>query len=549
MLKPQAIPEIPEQTAKIARVVFRKGNVYMKLREEFGVLYADADFAKLFSHTGQPGLPAWLLALVTVFQFMENLSDRQAADAVRARIDWKYALGLELDDVGFDFSVLSEFRSRLALESAEEVLLDRMLTHFKAKGLVKARGKQRTDSTHVLASVRIINRLELVGETLRAALNDLANEVPAWLQQLAPAEWYERYGRRVEDYRLPVAKEKREAYAVQVGVDGFALLDALDNSDLSAIPVEVKELPAVQMLRRVWEQQYERVNGKTLWRTADQLLPAKDRCHSPYDSEMTYSQKREYEWVGYKVHFTETCDADSPHLITDVQTTQAHVPDVKLTSKIHDALERKDLLPADHLLDEGYADADLQVNALSTQGIQIIGPLRTDRSWQTLAAQGFGLESFSVDWEKQQVTCPTGKIATRWSESTYKSRPIINVKFETKDCLSCEARSLCTKAVKSPRQLSLRPREQFEALKISRNNAHSQEWHSKYRQRAGIEGTLSQGVRSAGLRRSRYSGLAKTHLQHTATAAATNLHRAVVWLAGNKPQGTRVPAFAKLKPS
>jgi transposase len=178
-----------------------------------GTLIQDEDFVALFAKDGAPGLPPWRLALVTILQFHEHLSDRQAAEAVRARIDWKYVLSLELTDSGFDFSVLSEFRARLVKGGAEEVLLEKLLAWCRALGLVKARGKQRTDSTHVVAAVRYMNRLELVGETLRAALNDLAAQAPDWVRAVARAEWYERYQRRSEQGRLPKGKEARESYA------------------------------------------------------------------------------------------------------------------------------------------------------------------------------------------------------------------------------------------------------------------------------------------------------------------------------------------------
>lgn len=200
-LHPQPIGEIPETTVRIAHAAFRKGNTIMRLRDEFGALYTNADFAHLFPVRGQSALAPWRLALVTVFQFLENLTDRQAADQVRARIDWKYTLGLELNDSGFDFSVLSEFRTCLIQGKANHLLLDKMLAHFKAQGLVKAKGKQRTDSTHVLAHVRALNHLGLVAETLRAALNEFATQAPDWTRAMAEPEWFERYGRRVFDFR------------------------------------------------------------------------------------------------------------------------------------------------------------------------------------------------------------------------------------------------------------------------------------------------------------------------------------------------------------
>src|SRR3954466_552626 len=185
MLKPSPIGPVPEATARVARAAFRKGNPLLKLRDELGAVFADADFADLFPRLGRPGLPPWRLALVTLLQFRENLPDRQVAEAVRARIDWKYLLGLELANPGFDHSVLCEFRSRLLEGRAEERLLGKLLDACRARGLLKARGRQRTDATRVLASIRALNRLELVGETLRAALNELATAVPDWLREVA----------------------------------------------------------------------------------------------------------------------------------------------------------------------------------------------------------------------------------------------------------------------------------------------------------------------------------------------------------------------------
>jgi Transposase domain (DUF772) len=191
---------------------------------------------------GVPGDPA-RLALVSVLQFAEGLSDRQAADAVRARIDWKYALGLELTNTGFDASVLSEFRARLVGGGAAQGLLERMLERLRAQGLLGRGGRQRTDATCVVAAVRELNRLELVTETLRAALEALAAAAPTWLLAMVPEDWYERYGQRASDYRLPQAKAARAALAVTVGgADGFALLDAVHATDA---PVWLRQVPAV----------------------------------------------------------------------------------------------------------------------------------------------------------------------------------------------------------------------------------------------------------------------------------------------------------------
>ncbi|MCI0710942.1 MAG: transposase [Chloroflexi bacterium] len=223
-LHPQLIPAIPDDTREVAQAAFRKGNRYMQMRDELGTFFNDEQFADLFPTVGQLAESPWRLAVVTVMQFTENLTDRQAADAVRARIDWKYALSLELTDDGFDFSVLSEFRKRLLANGAEARLLEIMLAGFQERDLLKAGGKQRTDSTHILANVRDLNRLEFVSETLRAALNELATTAPDWLKTWVPDEWFKRYSRPFSEYRLPQKEDERLAFGEQIGRDGIELL-------------------------------------------------------------------------------------------------------------------------------------------------------------------------------------------------------------------------------------------------------------------------------------------------------------------------------------
>jgi transposase len=179
-LHPHATYRIPEETQRVARAAFPRGNLYMQVADRLGTIYHDAQCAALSPTRGQPAEAPARLALATVLQCAEGLSDRQAADAVRSRIDWKYVLGLDRTDPGFHHTVLSEFRTRLVTGEAEQLLLEALLTLVRAQGLLKTRGRQRTDSTHVLAAIRVLNRLERVGETLRAALHSLAVVAPAW---------------------------------------------------------------------------------------------------------------------------------------------------------------------------------------------------------------------------------------------------------------------------------------------------------------------------------------------------------------------------------
>jgi transposase len=557
-LRPHIVVSVPEETARVARAAFPKGNPYLTLRDALGTIFQDDDFIDLYAHEGQPGLSAWRLALVTIMQFRETLSDRQAAESVRARIDWKYLLSLDLTDPGFDFSVLSEFRDRLLAGSAVERLLDKLLERCRAMGWLKARGQQRTDSTHVLAAIRVLNRLELVAETLRAALNAVATVAPDWLQGLAPLEWYERYGKRIEDVRLPRDKADREAYAQMVGEDGFHFLDAVE---AAAVPQEVRELPTLESLRRTWQRHYERtveaasVEGggathRVRFKANRELPPAAKSLESPYDADARYRHKRDTTWTGYMVHVSETCEPTAPHLLTHVHTTPATVHEAQCTTPIQQALLDKDLPPQEHFVDAAYISAELLVHSRDEQGITLRGPTRPRQGWQQQVAGAYTLEQFTVDWERQQVYCPQGKRSGSWHEHMAPDgHASIMVSFRRQDCHVCPTRPLCTQARQQMRRLRLPPREQYEALDAARAWYGSAEGIERYQQRAGVEGTLSQGVRAFGLRRTRYRGLPKTHVQHIATAAAINIDRIVAWLDERPRAKTRTSRFAALAPA
>lgn len=538
---------IPAETVKVAKQIFRKGNRYLTLRDELGVIFCEADFQALYSAQGAPGISAVRLALVLLIQYIEDLSDREVADAVCARIDLKYFLSLPLADEGFDYSVLSEFRQRLLSGSREALLLDKLVNCCMAKGWLKAGGKQRTDSTHVLAAVRSLSRPELVGETLRHALNELAKTAPTWLQQQVPAVWYERYDRRLEAYRLPKGKAQRAAWLRQVGHDGQQLLQWLATPDA---PAAVRTLAAVETLRTVWSQQYHLAGASVRWRQAGELPTAAEMVQSPYDTGARYSEKRTTHWEGYKVHLTESCDAATPHLITHVITEDAPQPDCNTTDKVHVALAEKALLPAEHLVDGGYTDADHYFDSQTKHGVDLVGPTTPDVSRQAKAADGFDHSHFVIDWAQQQATCPGGKSSQAWlPDAKPVDNPTILIRFRKQDCLDCPLRNRCTYSVAGPRTLRIRPQAQYEALAAARQRQQTPEFQQLYQQRAGIEGTISQAVRRADLRHARFIGKAKNHLQHLATAAAINLLRIADFLMGHQPSRSRISAFAKLAPT
>lgn len=546
-MRPEPLQDVPEMTAEVARAAFPKGNVYLTLRDELGTIFEDEQFADLFPKRGQPAIAPWQLALVTLMQFAEHLSDRQAADQVRARIDWKYALGLALTDAGFDYSVLSEFRGRLLAGAAEERLLDTLLTLATQRGWLKAGGRQRTDSTQVLAAVRQLNRLQVVGETLHQALNVIAQVEPTWLKGQVTPEWWTRYSHRFSEYRFPKGKAKQVALAETIGQDGYHLLSQIYAPDA---PSYLQSLPSVEVLRQVWVQQFYFENDQLRWRKNDNIPPAAVMIASPYDVEVRLSEKRGQAWQGYKVHLTETCEPDAPHLITDVQTTPATLQDNMVLPTIHQQLKQRHLLPDEHLMDGGYLCVDLLLESHKTYDIELVGPMRPDGSWQARDEKAYDLTHFAIDWEEQSVTCPQGKVTRYWKETTgSRNQPIVQVVFREKDCRACAARSLCTRSVSAPRYLTFHPQEKLTALQTARAYQQTAEFKNRYKARAGIEGTISNAAFALGLRRTRYRGLAKTHLHHLATAASINLSRMVNWLWEIPLATTPTSHFAQLAPA
>jgi transposase len=548
MLQARPIDPIPVDTARVAHAAFPKGHPYLRLADELGNLFTDEDFASLFPCHGQPALAPWRLALVTILQFAEGLSDRQAADALRGRIDWKYVARLELIDPGFDGSVLSEFRGRLIEGAAETLLLDQLLAWCRERKLLKERGRQRTDSTHVLAAVRALNRVELVGETMRHTLDTLAVVAPDWLRAHTQPTWPERYIRRGLGERLPVSTAGRAAWATTIGVDGYALLAAIYAADS---PTWLGQVPVVATLRCIWVQNFYREGDHTHWRTEEHgIPPASCFISSPHEEDAHYGKKGTTQWVGYKVHLTETCEADAPLLITHVATTPAPVADGEVTAPIHQALEQKQLLPGTHLVDTGYLDAALLVDSQRDFSVDLYGPTRLDYHWQAREGTGFAAHDFQVDWEQQRVTCPEGKGSSSWTLAIdQRDNEVIKIKFSSTDCRLCPSRACCYRSTSTKHQrrtLTIRRQPEFVALQMARRREDAAEFRGIYGQRAGVEGTLSRGIRRCRLRRTRYRGQARVHLGHVLTAVAINAVRLGEWFADVPRPRTRRSPYATL---
>jgi transposase len=315
-------------------------------------------------------------------------------------------------------------------------------------------------------------------------------------------------------------------------------------------PPEVRRLPAVDLLRRVWVQNFMVQDDRVVWRDNDNIPPSGRYISSPYDPDAHYANKRSTAWIGYKVHLTETCEADSPNLITHVETTAAPVADDAVTATIHADLAEQDLLPAQHIADTGFVNSKLFVDSHHAYGIELIGPTRADNHWQAKTGTGFAASEFAIDWDAHQAICPNGKTSASWTPAIDKFKNhVIKIKFANVDCRACPSSALCTRTQPPRRTITVRPQAQHEALLAGRQREQTEQFAQQYAIRAGVEGTIAQGVRSCGMRRSRYIGQARTHLQHLMTAAAMNVVRLLRWLAGEPKATTPRSAFARLFPA
>ena len=554
----------------------------VQVRDRLGQWLEDEQFAAAFGDRGRPGWSPSRLALVTILQREENLADRAAAEAVRTRIDWQYLLGLPLDDPGFDHTVLSEFRNRVADAGLEQVALDALLTRLAASGLVRAGGKQRTDSTHVIAAVAALNRLELAGESVRAALEALTAAHPDWVaQRICVPDFARRYGTPMTSWRPPVSQARRDELAIAYARDGYALLEAVYGS---SSPGWLREIPAVDVLRRVLVQNYTRIiteDGREVIRRrekepeGDGLPHGHIRIASPYDTDARWGVKREEFWLGYKLHVTETCDdappctcapaaaaaagrvrgdgrehgggceqPTFPNLITHVATTEATVPDSQMTSVIDNDLARKNLPPGRHYLDSGYLSAALVVAEHARHGIALIGPLLADTSAQARAGNGYARADFTVNYGTKTVTCPQGKTAAAWSPCTQHGKDAIVATFSAADCGPCPARALCTTGRR--RQLTLPPADLAEAQAAARAAEKTIPFQADYARRAGVEGTMHQAT-AHGARRARCRGLPRTRLDHVYMACALNLLRLEAYWTGTPLDRQRTSHLARLE--
>ena len=542
-MRARASVEIPAETVRVVRAACPKGTRATHLRDAVGPVFDDGQFVDWFATEGQAGIAPGILALVCVLQGMECMSDREAAEAVRARMDWKYALSLPIDHAGFSHSVLVEFRDRLEVDDRAMSLLAAMLAAAEEAGLLRRGGQMRTDATHVIARIRQLNRWELVGETVRAALEEIAGMAPGWLAPRIRPGWAQRYTRRIEASRLPAGEAARWAWADTVAADGADLLAEIAGDPEAGWLVN---LPQIKALTAIWQQQCV-TDDAGVWRLRKEcLLAGADRILSPHDPEARWGVKRSTFWPGYKVHDTETCDDDLPHLLVDVQTTPATTVDGAALESIQAGLADRGRTPERQYADTAYVTPET-IRAAATFGTVLIGPVLLDSSWQAKAARGFDRSAFVVDWPTRSALCPMGKPAATWRDQRQDHGIGAAIRFDPADCAACPRRSDCTRDMLG-RQITLPPHDLYDIQQANRADQADPDWQRVYNRRAGVEATLSEAVRAHGIRHTRHRGQARTHVRHTLIACGMNAARIADWHArGDVPARQRPRSrFTKL---
>lgn len=544
-IRPRLGVEVPELTAQVARASNPAGTTAMWVRDRLDGLWDDEDFAGWYPRDGRPAISPAQLATVSVLQFLLGLSDRDAAEAVRCRIDFKYALGLDLEDPGFHHSVLGDFRDRLLEEDGRaDRLLDLALARLKEAGLVRERATQRTDSTHVLAAVRGLTRLELVTEAVRAALEEVARAAGHALDGLVDDDWGRRYGRPVRLGKNPTRPKTRMNEA---GTDARRLI-----GHLAASYPDLLRGPQVEALRQVVAQNYHwDPAGHLRWRDDDGdagLPPSAARIVSPYDPAARYSRRGQVtRWTGYLAQVTETCDDDAPNVITDVAVMPATSDDRQALAGIHERLARRGLLPAAHLVDGGYTSLVHMERAARVHQVTLTGPLPGNPTRQHRVQEGYARDDFRVDYGRREVTCPQGQVSKGWHgpypTSSPDAAPLIVARFTKKQCQPCPARAACTTSGDGKRTVGFPPRELYELQVRNRADQQDPAWHKRYAVRSGIEGTVNEFAHGHGMRHCRYRGQPKAHLQHVLTAIAVNIERLSQLPPGENPASRPPTAF------
>jgi len=469
------------------------------------------------AENGRPAIDPVLLCGVTLLQFMEKAADRSASEQVAYHMGWKYALDLELDYEGFHSTVLVYFRDRLEEKEAERLIFDGIVKLLVELGLVKRKGKQRLDSTHILGYVKAMSWLECALETLRLASEDLEQEVG---RKKRPEFWdrvWELYVQSKLDWRL--GKTERDSRHRQCGRDMRELLEWLDRNDS-----KLSEREAVKLLRRVFDEQFELVEGK--------LEPATKRpsraVQNPHDPDAHYADKGTKQWVGYKVHVVESVDPQQPikkkgepaeHFITEILTTEAAQDEMAgMAEALKREQEHHEITPQAMYADAGYVTENTLTQA-EQNGMELLGPTRPDPHKGPYNTGGF-----HVDIDKRQAVCPQGNLSSQCSriKDNYQGTEYYRIEWGNQ-CDRCPVQKQCTRSKSGRRTLVVGLRHDL--VEQRRREMKESGFSKSMHPRNGVEGTHSELVRGHGLRRTKYRGLSRVGLSHYFMGAAYNVKR------------------------
>ena len=468
-------------------------------------------------NNGRPAIDPVILCGVTLLQFMEKVADRRAAEHVVYHLGWKYALDLELPYEGFHPTVLVYFRDRLEENKVERILFDGIVDLLMGLGLVKRAGKQRIDSTHILGYVKEMSRLECATETLRLALEDLAQEL---VGSQGPEFWEKLWVLYVQSevgWRL--SKAERDSRYRLCGQDIQELLEWVDGKR-----PELAEMESVKLLRRVFEEQFEVVEGtvNSRWTRPPRAV------QNPHDPHAHYAYKGSKQWIGYKVHVMESVDCEEPakvkaepgeHFITEILTTEAAQDEMTgLTESLKRQQEHHEIKPAAVYADGGYV-TESTLSQAESHAMELLGPTRPDPHKGPYNADGF-----VVDIENEQAVCPQGKTSTQCSliSDSHMGTEYYRLEWGSQ-CDSCPVQKQCTRAKSGRRMLVVGLRHDL--VQKRREQMRADDFSQSMHPRNGIEGTHSELVRGHGLRRTKYRGLNRVALSHYLMGAACNVKR------------------------
>jgi transposase len=502
--------DIPEEIRSWGEKHLKPDNPYRVVGEQLFSFISWDEITSMYSYTGRPSINPIVLSLVTIFQFLEDIPDRDAAAYVKTRLDWKYALHLPLHDSGFHYSDLSNFRKRVVEHGKEFLIFQQLLEKIKSLGFLKKRKHQRTDSTHVLAKVRDLSRLENLSEGLRVVLKAIEKADRTFYGTRIPVLYREHWSKPLNDYQM-TDHERREALG-RVGQDIHWLLSFLKTNKESFL-----SLPELEVLQTLFSQhftvQFQKVNVKK------EATTGKEKIQNPHDPDARYSTKRGKSWTGYKTHITETANEKGEvNFITDITTTNACERDNETLPQIQENLEEQDLKPEQQFTDKAYITGD-NLAASQDNDIHLMGEANQ------LDNHGlFTADEFSIDHESKTATCPAGGTSCSWHEiETGKHKGDVQISFG-QQCQDCPLKEKCTK---NKRGRNLRLHRNYALLKERREESKTESFKEAMKRRPPVEGTISEMVRAHGLRRSRYRGILKTHLQSLMIGASVNLKRLV----------------------